>query len=91
MYDSFAKLEEAAMLRVSISELRANLNQFLEKTQNGEVVSVTKRGNEVARLVAPDFAQQIDRAELKKLRKTAYIGDGLTPIHHEVLGPADPS
>ena len=39
------------MERVGIRELRQNLSRYLERVQRGEVLVVTDRGREVARLV----------------------------------------
>ena len=71
------------MFTIGISEFRANLNQILQKVQMGEIVSITIRGTEVARLVPPDFAQLAAREELEKLRETALVGDILSPVIDE--------
>jgi prevent-host-death family protein len=68
------------MLSIGISEFRAKMNLILQKVQNGEVVSLTSRGAEVARLVPPDFAQATARQELDQLRQTAVVGDVLSPL-----------
>lgn len=68
------------MISIGVSEFRANLNAVLQKVQNGEVVAITSRGAEVARLVPPDYAQAAARKELEHLRQTAKIGDILAPI-----------
>lgn len=68
------------MLSIGVSEFRAKMNLILQKVQNGEVVSLTSRGAEVARLVPPDFAQAAARQELERLRQTAVVGDVLSPL-----------
>jgi prevent-host-death family protein len=68
------------MLSIGISEFRAKMNLILQKVQNGEVVTLTSRGTEVARLVPPDFAQAAARQELDRLRQTAVVGDVLSPL-----------
>jgi len=68
------------MLRIGISEFRANMNEVLQKVQQGEIVALTSRGAEIARLVPPEFAQLAACQELEKLRKTAIVGDLLSPI-----------
>jgi prevent-host-death family protein len=68
------------MLSIGISEFRAKMNLILQKVQNGEVVTLTSRGTEVARLVPPDFAQAAARQELDRLRQTAIVGDVLSPL-----------
>ncbi len=39
------------MERVGVRELRQNLSRYLERVRRGEVLPVTERGHEVARLV----------------------------------------
>jgi prevent-host-death family protein len=68
------------MITIGISEFRANMNFVLQRVQNGEVVTLTSRGAEVARLVPPDFAQATARKELEQLRQTAVVGDVLSPL-----------
>ncbi|MBE7553733.1 MAG: type II toxin-antitoxin system prevent-host-death family antitoxin [Anaerolineales bacterium] len=68
------------MISIGISEFRAKMNLILQKVQNGEVVTLTSRGAEVARLVPPDFAQAMARQELDRLRQTAVVGDVLSPL-----------
>lgn len=68
------------MISIGISEFRANMNGILQKVQQGEIVTLTLRGVEIARLVPPDFARQTARQELAQLRQTAVVGDVLSPV-----------
>lgn len=68
------------MISIGISEFRANMNLVLQRVQNGEIVTLTSRGTEVARLVPPDFAHATARKELEQLRQTAVVGDVLSPL-----------
>lgn len=68
------------MLNIGISEFRANMNDVLQKVQQGTLVTLTSRGIAIARLVPPDFAQMAGRQALEQLSKTAVVGDVLTPI-----------
>ncbi len=68
------------MISIGISEFRAKMNLILQKVQNGEIVTLTSRGAEVARLVPPDFAQAAARQELNRLRQTAVVDDVLSPL-----------
>lgn len=68
------------MISVGISEFRANLNAMLSKVQRGEIVVITSRGEEVARVVPPDFARAAARQELEALRQTAVVGDVVSPL-----------
>ena len=69
------------MLSVGISEFRANLNAILQKVQNGQIVAITLRGAEVARLVPPSYARLAARQELEQLRQTAVVEDVLSPLN----------
>lgn len=67
------------MLSIGVSELRANLTDFLQKVQAGEIVVITSRGTEVARLVPPHFVTTAAREQLEQLRQTAVVGDVVSP------------
>ncbi|MEA3336603.1 MAG: type II toxin-antitoxin system prevent-host-death family antitoxin [Chloroflexota bacterium] len=68
------------MISIGISEFRANMNHFLSKVQKGEIILLTSRSAEVAKLVPPDYAQSVARKELEALRQTAVVGDVLSPL-----------
>jgi prevent-host-death family protein len=84
-YNSIVQLQEGRfeMISVGISEFRARMNAILQKVQNGEVVTLTSRGVEIAKLVPPDFTQAAARQELEQLRQTAVVGDVLSPVVEE--------
>lgn len=71
------------MITIAISEFRANMSMVLQKVQNGEVISLTQRGAEIARIVPPDISQLAAIQLRDELRKTAVIGDLLSPIDAE--------
>ncbi len=71
------------MERVAVSEFRANLVSFIKRVENGEVIALTSRGHEVAKIIPPDNKIENARNALKKLQKTAIIGDVLSPIGDE--------
>jgi len=71
------------MERVAVSEFRANLVGFLKRVKRGEVITVTSRGHEIAKIMPPDNKMENARKSLKKLRKTAVIEDVLSPIEEE--------
>jgi antitoxin (DNA-binding transcriptional repressor) of toxin-antitoxin stability system len=56
------------------------MSAILQQVQNGEIISLTQRGTEIARLVPPDFVQLAARQQLEELRKTAIVGNVLSPI-----------
>lgn len=59
------------------------MSAILQQVRNGEIISLTQRGTEIARLVPPDFVQLATQQRLEELRKTAVIGDVLSPIDEE--------
>ncbi len=71
------------MEKVGISTLRENLSIFLKKVQKGQVITITSRGHEMARLVPAEDRREKSREILRKLGKNAFIGDILSPIHEE--------
>ena len=64
------------MKTVSISELRANLLQYLSQVQRGERIEVTSKGAVLATLVPPIGEREVARARLEELA----VGDVITPI-----------
>ena len=71
------------MERIAVSEFRANLVGFLKRVERGEVITLTSRGQEVAKIVPPENKMEEAREALKKLQKTAVVGDVLSPINEE--------
>ena len=69
------------MEKVGISTLRENLSIFLKKVQKGQVITITSRGHEMARLVPAEDRREKSREILRKLGKNAFIGDILSPVH----------
>ena len=71
------------MEKIGVSALRENLSIFLKKVQKGQVVTITSRGHEMARLVPVEDKRGKSREFLRKLGKKATIGDILSPIDEE--------
>jgi len=71
------------MEKIGISTLRENLSVFLKKVQQGQVVTITSRGHEMAKLVPVEDKKEKSRKLLRKLAKNAVIGDILSPIDDE--------
>ncbi len=71
------------MEKVAVSEFRANLVGFLKRVEKGEIIALTSRGHEIAKLVPPDDRVKEARNALKKLQQTAVIGDIISPIDEE--------
>ncbi len=71
------------MERVGISTLRENLSIFLKKAQKGEVITITSRGHDMARLVPVEDKSVKSRKILRELGENAFIGDIISPIDEE--------
>ena len=71
------------MERVAVSEFRANLVSFLKRVERGEIIALTSRGHEIAKIIPPENQREKARESLKKLRNTAFIGDVSSPIGDE--------
>ena len=68
------------MEKVAVSRLRENLMVFLKKVENGDSVTITSRGREVAKLVPLENKMKESKKILRQLGKNAIIGDILSPI-----------
>ena len=71
------------MEKIGVSTLRENLSIYLKKVQKGQVVTITSRGHEMARLVPVEDKRVKSREFLRELGKNATIGDILSPIDEE--------
>jgi len=68
------------MTRVGVFEAKNRLSELIERAGKGEEITITKRGEVVARLVPPDSAGTRERAvravaELREARKGVLLGD----------------
>ena len=71
------------MERIAVSTLRQHLSIFLKKAQEGQVITITSRGYEMARLVPVEDKREKSRKLLRNLGKTARIGDIMSPISED--------
>lgn len=71
------------MEKVAVSRLRENLTVFLKKVQNGQSITITSRGHDLAKLVPLEDGMKKSRKKLKQLGKTAVIGDVLSPVDEQ--------
>ena len=71
------------METVGVSELRNNLLSLIKKVQSGENILITSRGHGVAKLVPLENSTEEAVKALKELRKSAYVGDVLSPVDEE--------
>jgi len=71
------------MESIGVSKLRENMVLFLSKVQKGESIAITSRGTEIAMLIPIKNKKEVSRNALKQLRKTAMVGDVVSPIEEE--------
>ena len=71
------------MLSINITELRANLLNYLNKAQHGEQITVTSNGQLLATIVAPVDQKQLAKSQLKTLATTAKIHDVTSPLDEQ--------
>jgi prevent-host-death family protein len=62
-----------------MTELRANLKSAMEEIKKGKSIIVSSRGKPVAQLIPPPDRRKEAIARLESLRKTAIIGDIVSP------------
>lgn len=55
------------MADINVAEAKARLSELLERAASGEVVTISRRGKPVARIVGAEAQQPIDREELRRL------------------------
>jgi len=68
------------METVGVSKLRDNMMAFLKMVQEGKAITITSRGREIAMIVPVRNKTNSARKALEELRKTAHVGDVLSPI-----------
>jgi len=71
------------MVSIGVSKLRENMVLFLNKVQQGESITITSRGTEIAMLIPIKKKEELSRNALKQLRETAVVGDVVSPIEEE--------
>jgi len=71
------------MESIGVSKLSKNMVLFLNKVQQGESIIITSRGTEIAMLIPIKKEKDATRKALKQLRKTAVVGDVVSPIEEE--------
>ena len=73
------------MEKVSVSTFRNRMTQYLKKVQKGQVVTITSRGQSVAKIVPVNEENKAKKSKdmLRELGKNAVIGDILSPISED--------
>lgn len=69
------------METVNISELRANLLNYLKKAKEGHEITITSHGETLATIVPPTNQNKLAKAKLRQLAKTAVINDVVGPTN----------
>lgn len=64
---------------VSVTELRANLAAFLDRVQAGDEITITDRGEPVARIVPAGWAQR-----LRELEASGVITMPVSPVKSKI-------
>jgi prevent-host-death family protein len=71
------------MQTVGVESLKENLTDLLKKVENGEHISITSKGHKVALLIPCENRFENARKKLEELRKTAFVGDVLSPVSED--------
>ena len=61
------------METITAREARKTLSTLLTEAENGHVISITRRGHEVARLVPPDMAENINFPNMSEFRNSIKL------------------
>jgi prevent-host-death family protein len=71
------------METVNISEFRANLLKYLAQAKAGKELNITSHGEVLATVVPPANRAKRAKTRLKRLSKTAVVGDVVSPLGEE--------
>ena len=71
------------METIGVSKLRENLPSYIQKVQRGQTIIITSHGNRIAMLIPIEAEMETSRNTLRELRKTAYVGDVVSPIEDQ--------
>lgn len=73
-------IQEAAVRKVKVTDLRNDLPTYLKAVQAGEELSIESRGKIIARLVPDRGAEEAARERLRALRSKVRVGDVISPV-----------
>ena len=71
--------KRSTMETIAVSKLRENLFTYIKKVQQGQTITITSHGNHIAMLVPVITEIKNSRKTLRELRKTAYVGEVVSP------------
>lgn len=67
------------MIEINVRDARTKLSDLLTEAERGEVISITRRGKEVARIVPPEQPETTALPDFSAFRKTLKINPGAIP------------
>lgn len=68
------------MQQIRVTELRKHLQSYLQQVRAGEEIQITLNGKPIARLIPEQELCEQAKTLLQDLRRTAWLGDVMTPI-----------
>ncbi len=68
------------MISIGISTFRQNMFQYMKSIERGNSIQLVSHGRDVAIVIPPSNRFELARKKLKELRKTAKIGDVVSPV-----------
>ena len=68
---------------INITTLRQHLPTYLYSVQKGNEICITSHGKIIAHIIPPIDLKKIATKKLEELRKTAVIGDIISPIEEK--------
>lgn len=76
---------------VNVTELRQRLPDYLKQVQQGEEITITLHGKNIARIVPdfPDNKRELALKRLAALRGKMIVGDVISPLNEGWTGDAD--
>jgi prevent-host-death family protein len=68
-------------MQVNVRELRKNLAEILDKAENGEEITITRKGKAVVKLISSKHQPGLDLEDLRAFRRK----QGISLKHNPVL------
>ena len=68
------------MIKVAISEFRAQMPKYLSQVSKGNTILLTSHGQEISEIKQPVNHQESAKTQLAQIAKSAKIGDITSPV-----------
>lgn len=68
-------------MRVKVSDLRANLQKYIDEVESGTPLDITVRGKAVVRMIPIADVQTEAKKWLLEARKHSWVGDVVSPLN----------